>query len=206
LLQYVEAGLISSIDEYFDFGSTCLRSDGTLYGTGGKCRIGTETSPASSKNQGPKTGGKTPRGEAADPMKKDDKPKFYKQVNEKSVSLMNARELENAINNYKLSPKAEKLIKGELQKNKKLVDNLRGKKTEELKKVLDKLSKIQQAVSVEYNFYRREYERYKKGGNPEALKIAKENFEKIQEIDKRYFNPLKEAQAEYRHRMKNSKG
>jgi hypothetical protein len=73
LFQFVEEGVIVDFDEYFDFGSTCMRPDGTLYGTSGKCRQGTETSKAAPKKRGRQAGGKnvatTPPGEAAARMK-----------------------------------------------------------------------------------------------------------------------------------------
>jgi hypothetical protein len=75
LFGWMEEGVIADFSEYFDFGATCMRPDGTLYGiSGGKCRKGQETDKAAPKPKrgrpkGGKNVAKTAPGEAAARMK-----------------------------------------------------------------------------------------------------------------------------------------
>lgn len=75
LFGFIEEGVIEDFSEYLDFGATCMRPDGSLYGiSGGKCRKGNETDKAAPKPKrgrpkGGKNVAKAAPGEAAARMK-----------------------------------------------------------------------------------------------------------------------------------------
>jgi len=254
LEQMAELGRhIDFVEDYLDYGGTCMKPDGTRYGIrGGTCRKGTEVSKAEAPpKRGRPAGGKNvPKaapGEAAARMKaaydrmvgKDlsnmgkkspapsikppenkvvaqEKPsqkapkeevapkeKYGRRINERLVGALDSREIESILSKYKISERERKLLEGELQKNKKMVDNLRSRSSEDLKKLEGQLESRYMLISGLYRDYRIEYERYKKGVNPEHLEIAKRNFEKVREMSSRYYQPLKEVRGELIRRARN---